>query len=109
MDHHDLDALLNEHTEAWNSPDLDRLMAVFTDDCVFESSAGPTPCGTRYEGRDAVRTAFGAILDSMPDANWGGGRHYILSDGYAVSEWRLTGTRADGSRLDVNGCDWLTI
>ena len=49
------------------------------------------------------------VLDSMPDANWGGGRHFVLSDDYGVSEWRLTGTKLDGTRHDVIGCDFLTI
>lgn len=45
----------------------------------------------------------------MPDANWGNGRHYNLASDYAVSEWTLTGTMADGRRLEVNGCDFLTL
>ncbi len=30
--------LLVEHIDAWNSHDLDRLMGLFADDCVFEAS-----------------------------------------------------------------------
>ncbi|MEY2449009.1 MAG: hypothetical protein QOH79_2485, partial [Acidimicrobiaceae bacterium] len=30
-------------------------------------------------------------------------------DDYGVSEWRLTGTLLDGSRIDVLGCDFLTV
>jgi hypothetical protein len=26
-----------------------------------------------------------------------------------VSEWRLTGTFRDGARIDVLGCDFLTV
>lgn len=109
MKHDDLRALLVEHTEAWNSHDLDRLMGLFADDCCFEASAGPGHRGRVFEGRSQVRAAFGEVLDSMPDANWGDGRHFVLSDDYGVSEWRLTGTRPDGSRLDIIGCDFLTV
>jgi ketosteroid isomerase-like protein len=105
----DLERLLVEHTDAWNSHDLDRLMRLFTDDCVFEASGGPEICGTRFVGRARVQAAFGAVLDSMPDAHWGDGRHHVISDGYGVSEWRLTGTLADGGRLDVLGCDFLSV
>jgi SnoaL-like domain len=56
-----------------------------------------------------VSTAFAEVFDSMPDASWGGGRHFVISDDYGVSELRLTGTLADGSRLDVLGCDFLTV
>lgn len=108
MDESDLMRLLIEHTEAWNSHDLDRLMGLFADDCIFEASGGPDFDGTRFEGRDAVRAAFAEVLNSMPDGNWGQGRHYVVSDDYGVSEWLLTGTFADGSRIEVLGCDFLT-
>ena len=39
----------------WNRHDIEGLMSFMTDDCVFQSSAGPDACGTRYVGRDAVR------------------------------------------------------
>jgi Arc/MetJ family transcription regulator len=32
-----------------------------------------------------------------------------LAPGYGVSEWTLTGTLIDGRRLEVNGCDFLTV
>jgi taurine dehydrogenase small subunit len=104
-----LERLLAEHTDAWNCHDLDRLMSLFADDCVFEASAGPDFNGRRFEGRADVRSAFAAVLDSMPDATWGDGRHFVLAGDYGVSEWRLTGTRVDGSRVDVLGCDFLTV
>jgi steroid delta-isomerase-like uncharacterized protein len=104
-----LTALLVEHTDAWNAHDLDRLMDLFTDDCVFDASGGSQVHGERFEGRTAVSEAFLAVFDAMPDANWGGGRHYTLSASYCVSEWTLTGTLTDGSRIEVDGCDFLTI
>jgi len=105
----DLERLLVDHTDAWNSHDLDRLMGLFTDDCVFEASGGPEAWGARTVGRAEVRAAFGAVLEAMPDAHWGEGRHHVLADDYGVSEWRLTGTLADGSRIDVLGCDFLSV
>lgn len=104
-----LEHLLVEHTDAWNSHDVERLMGLFADDCVFEASGGPDPWGRRFAGRAEVAGAFAAVLASMPDANWGDGRHFVLSDDDGVSEWRLTGTLPDGSRLDVLGCDFLTV
>ena len=105
----DLQRLLIEHTEAWNSHDLDRLMRLFADDCVFDASGGPDFCGSRFSGRVQVRSTFAAVLDSMPDANWGDGRHFVLAEDYGVSEWRLHGTLPDGTRLDVLGCDFVTV
>ena len=109
MERDDVERLLIEHTDAWNGHDLDRLMGLFADDCVFEASAGPESYGRRFEGGAQVRAAFAGVLDSMPDANWGDGRHFVIADDYGVSEWRLTGTLVDGTRVDVLGCDFLTV
>jgi steroid delta-isomerase-like uncharacterized protein len=105
----DLHDLLVEHTKAWNRHDLESLMSLFAEDCVFEASGGDEVCGTRYEGHEAVREAFAAVFETMSDAQWGNGRHYILASDYGVSEWTLTGTLPDGRRLEVNGCDFLTV
>jgi ketosteroid isomerase-like protein len=105
----DLELLLIDHTDAWNSHDIDRLMSLFADECVFEASGGPDFCGQRFAGRTEVRDAFAAVFDTMPDAKWGDGRHFVISDDYGVSEWRLTGTLPDGRLLDVLGCDFLTV
>ncbi len=109
MDSDDLERLLIEHTDAWNSHDIDRLMGLFADDCLFDASGGPEPCGRRFDGLDQVRTAFGDVFDSMPDAHWGDSRHFVISDDYGVSEWRLIGTLLNGSQVDVLGCDFLTV
>ena len=109
MNSDDLERLLVEHTDAWNSHDIDRLMSLFADDCVFEASGGPEPHGRRFAGRAQVRTAFADVFDSMPDAKWADGRHFPVSGDYGVSEWRLTGTMLDGRRVDVLGCDFLTV
>jgi ketosteroid isomerase-like protein len=105
----DLERLLIAHTDAWNSHDIERLTSLFADDCVFDASGGPESHGRRFVGRDQVTIAFADVLDSMPDANWGDGHHHVISDDYGVSEWRLTGTLLDGSRVDVLGCDFLTV
>jgi steroid delta-isomerase-like uncharacterized protein len=103
-------ALLDRFAEAWNRHDLDALMSMMTDDCVFEASAGPQVCGERSEGRDAVRAAFAAVFEAFPDARWANPRHFVSRDGgRAVSEWTFTGTNRDGRRVEVTGCDLLTF
>ena len=96
--------LLDAFADAWNRHDADALMAFMTDDCVFESSAGPDLCGTRYVGRDAVRAGFVEVWMTFPDAHWGNARHFVDGD-RGVSEWTFTGTRTDGTRVEVHGCD----
>ena len=100
--------VLDAFADAWNRHDVDALMSFMTDDCVFESSAGPDICGTRYAGREAVRAGFTEVWTTFPDAHWGSARHFIQGE-RGVSEWIFTGTRADGTRVEVHGCDLFTF
>jgi steroid delta-isomerase-like uncharacterized protein len=95
---------LQAFADAFNRHDGDAIMSFMTDDCVFESSAGPEVCGTRFEGREAVRAAFVDVWTTFPDAHWGDARHFVCDD-RGVSEWTFTGTRRDGARIEVHGCD----
>jgi len=94
--------------DAWNRHDIDALMSFMTDDCVFEASAGPDVCGTRYAGREAVRAGFADVWATFPDAQWGNARHFVRGN-RGVSEWVFTGTRVDGTRVEVHGCDLFTF
>ena len=100
--------MLQAFADAWNRHDVDALMSFMTDDCVFEASAGPDVCGTLYEGREAVRAGFSEVWATYPDAHWGNARHFVCGN-RGVSEWIFTGTRADGTRVEVNGCDVFTF
>lgn len=99
---------LQAFADAWNQHDIDALMRFMSDDCAFESSAGPDACGNRYAGREAVRAAFSEVWTTFPDAQWRSARHFVCGD-RGVSEWTFTGTRADGTRTEVNGCDLFTF
>lgn len=100
--------MLQAFADAWNRHDTDVLMSFMSDDCVFEASAGPEAAGTRYVGREAVRAGYSDGFASFPDAHWAGARHFVDGD-RGVSEWTFTGTRPDGSRVEVNGCDLFTF
>ena len=100
--------VLQDFADAWNRHNLDALMSFMTDDCVFEASAGPDISGTRYVGREAVRAGFAEVWATFPDAHWGNARHFVVG-GRGVSEWIFTGTRLDGTRVEVHGCDVFTF
>ena len=100
--------MLQAFAEAWNRHDIDALMSFMAEDCVFEASAGPDVFGTRYAGRDAVRAGFAEVWATFPDAKWSNARHFVRED-RGVSEWTFTGTRADGTRVEVQGCDLFTF
>ena len=101
-------SLLERFADAWNRHDLDALMFMMTDDYVFEASAGPDVNGQRSEGREAVRAAYAAVFETFPDAHWADARHFVAGT-RGVSEWTFTGTRRDGSRVEVAGCDLFTF
>ncbi len=94
--------------EGWNRHDVDRLMTFMTEDCVFESTAGPEACGARHAGRERVRQAFARVFELFPDARFAEPRHFIAGD-RGVSEWRFTGTTREGKAVEVDGCDLFTF
>ncbi len=100
--------LLDRFADAWNRHDLDALMSMMTDDCVFDASAGPDVNGQRSEGRQAVRAAYAAVFEAFQDAHWANPTHFIAGN-RAVSQWTFTGTNRDGRRVEVNGCDLFTL
>jgi ketosteroid isomerase-like protein len=101
-------ALLAAFADAWNRHDIDAIMALMTTDCVFEASAGPDVCGARYVGYKDVRAAFIEVWTIFPDAQWRDAHHHVCGN-LGLSEWTFCGTRADGTRIEVNGCDLLTF
>jgi uncharacterized protein (TIGR02246 family) len=103
-----LEQLLQEFAHAWNRHDVEALMSMMTEECVFEASAGNSVNGEQHEGQQAVRAAYEAVFAQYPDANWGGARHFVLGD-RGVSEWTFTGTSKDGTRVEVSGCDLFTF
>jgi steroid delta-isomerase-like uncharacterized protein len=99
---------LQAFADAWNRHDVDALMTFMTEDCVFEASAGEDVCGTRYSGYEAVRAAFAQVWAMFPDAQWRNPRHFVCGN-RGMSEWTFTGTRTDGTCVEVYGCDLFTF
>jgi steroid delta-isomerase-like uncharacterized protein len=108
-EHHvKLEELLRAFGDAWNRHDVEALVSMMTDDGVFEASSGGSVHGERHQGSQALRSAYAAVFALYPDAHWGNARHWVNGD-RGVSEWTFTGTRADGQRVEVNGCDLFTF
>ena len=101
-------ATLAAFSAAWNRHDIDSLMSFMSDDCVFQTAAGPESYGTRHEGFQAVRAAFESAWINFPDAQWIHDRHFV-HENFGVSEWTFTGTAADGSRVEADGVDIFTF
>ena len=93
---------------AFNARQVDGVMACMAADCAFHAAGGPEAEGQRHVGRAAVRQATAAVFDAFPEAAWTEGRHVVAGD-TGLSRWRFIGRRADGSPVDVWGCDVLSF
>lgn len=51
----DGEAFVDRFNTVWNGHDLEGILAMMTDDVVFEASFGKDPWGTRISGKPAVR------------------------------------------------------
>jgi len=80
--------LAERYSKAWNDHDLDAIMALHTEDTVFDlHQAGVEPA----VGQEAVRGVFDFLLKAWPDTRFETQRLTVQEDFY-VSEWVLTGT-----------------
>ena len=99
---------LQSFADAFNAHDVKAIMSHMTDDCVFEASTGPDFDGEKFTGQEKVRNAFENVFTTFPDAHWGNSRHFVLED-RGFSEWIFTGTKPDGTKVEVTGCDLFTF
>ncbi len=99
------DAALARFTTAFGSGDVDAIMALMTDDCVFEST-GPAPDGQRHEGAAAVRAVWEGFFGQTVDPVFTDEGTFVSGD-RACARWRFTWTNDDGSPGHVRGVDVL--
>ncbi len=84
---------------AMNTHDIDAFVACFASDYRSEQPAHPDRA---FGGRDPVRANWSAIFGDVPDV------HADLirtstTEREEWGEWRIFGTRRDGSRMDMRG------
>ncbi|MGE3149306.1 MAG: nuclear transport factor 2 family protein [Pseudorhodoplanes sp.] len=97
-------ALLEEISAAFNAHDPERIAAFFAEDGVFLASRGPDIWGQPFVGRAAIKETFRQRFAAIPDLHYSDGEHWV-SGNKATSQWRVTGTLANGEKLDCRGCD----
>lgn len=102
------EALIERFNTVWNGHDVEGILAMMTDDVIFEASFGKDPWGTRVVGRPAVREFLEEMFERIPDVRWDELRHVVAPD-HAVVEWLTTGTPRGGTRYEVQGCDILSL
>jgi ketosteroid isomerase-like protein len=99
--------LLARFSAAFGSGDVDRIMALMSDDAVFEST-GPAPDGERHEGADAVRRVWERLFSGTRDPRFTEEESVVCGD-RAVLRWRFSWTEDDGAEGHVRGVDVLRL
>jgi steroid delta-isomerase-like uncharacterized protein len=109
--------LAARYGEAWNRQDLDAIMDLHADDCVFVAHAAGSPPA---EGKEAVREAFAGYIAMMPDINFAE-RSLHIGEDHWVLESTMTGTVEQaievegesmgrrGARIEVDCVDVIEV
>ena len=96
--------------EAFNTKDLNAIISTFCDDGVFRTTIGSDPGGRSVEGPEAIRAYFANMFEAIPDVRFSDDTHWLSADGTrGTSEWLITGTNPDGSKMVWRGCDLFTF
>ena len=99
---------LQAYSDAWNAHDIDRIMALMTDDCVFLTGGGSEHYGTRYEGYETVKARFIEVWTELPDVRFENASHFVQGS-RGCSEWTFIGTKENGEKVEIDGCDLFTF
>ncbi len=81
-------ATIDRFNEAFNRHDVDTVMALMTEDIVFENTS-PPPDGERFEGQAAVRAFWELFFAGSPRARFEAEEVLAAGDRCVVS-WRYS-------------------
>lgn len=99
--------VINRFNEAFSRHDVPAVMALMTEDCVFDNTY-PAPDGERFEGQEAVRRFWEEFFRSSPAAVFQT-EEMIVHEDRCVTRWKYHWTNADGSHGYVRGVDVLRV
>jgi steroid delta-isomerase-like uncharacterized protein len=89
MTEHRLKAVIDAYNDAWNRHDVDAILALHTEDAVFENhTSGGTAAG------EAIREIVAGVFAAFPDIRFELRRLYVRDD-LVVQEWTATATHAN--------------
>jgi ketosteroid isomerase-like protein len=95
-------ATIERFNEAFNRHDVDAVMALMTEDVVFENTS-PTPDGERLEGQAAVRAFWERFFTDSPRA------HFHQEDLFAAGDRCAVRWRYDWGEGHVRGVDIFRV
>jgi steroid delta-isomerase-like uncharacterized protein len=88
VDGQDLQEFIDRYNDAWNAHDVDAIVAMHTEDSVFENHV----TGDVNVGREQIGAAIRGVFGVFPDLSFEGRRQYIRED-LVVQEWTARGTQ----------------
>jgi ketosteroid isomerase-like protein len=97
---------VSRFNDAFNRHDADAVMALMTEDCVFEDTS-PAPDGARYAGAKAVREYWEAFFNRSPDARIET-EEIITAGDRCVVRWIYRKTK-DGLPWHLRGVDVFRV
>ena len=101
-------AALHGLAAAFNARDIDGVMSFFAPDCSLDMPRGTEPHGTRFQGIEHVKKGIMGRFETTPDVHYGDLEHFVSGD-CGMSKWLLTGTKLNGEKVKVRGCDFYTF
>jgi ketosteroid isomerase-like protein len=81
-------ATIDRFNEAFNQHDVDAVMALMTEDVIFENTS-PPPDGERHQGQAAVRAFWEKFFADSPRAHFTAEEIFASGDRCAVA-WRYS-------------------
>ena len=82
-----LEAAIARYNDAWNRHDVDAIVAMHTDDSVFENHVS----GGHAVGKADIRKIVEGVFATFPDIRFEGRRSYVR-EGLVVQEWTASAT-----------------
>ncbi len=98
--------VVNRFNDAFGRHDVDGVMALMTEDCVFENTR-PAPDGTRIEGQQAVRAFWEQFFRSSPRARFESEDAFAAGD-RCVVRWVYSWVKESGPG-HVRGVDVFRV
>jgi ketosteroid isomerase-like protein len=103
----DLISLIIRFNDALNTRDVDAMMRLMTEDCVFENTY-PAPDGTRYSGQAAVRAFWEDFMHGSTAARFEIEEIFGVID-RVVMRWTYHWIDPQGQAGHMRGVDVYTV
>jgi ketosteroid isomerase-like protein len=98
--------VVQRFNDARNRHDIDAVMALMPDDCVFENTR-PAPDGERFEGHARVRAFWEQFFARPPQARFDTEEIFAAGD-RSVVRWKYGWVR-EGKRGHIRGVDVFRV